>query len=500
MTTRRLLSACAAALLSVSAAGAAAPGTMEVQGRLLDPATGAPRTQSSVDITSSLYDAPTGGTLLWSEGPITQTLTHGVFDAELGESVPLSSSVFQGGDAWLEMKVETETLSPRQRLAAQPWALRAAAADTLEPGSTDYLADGDPLQSGATFYVSSGSVDGAPTVYGTLTGAGDLEVDGALVGSGGTPLTSASGLLDASALDPATQVPDAALDPSSVTKLGNVVNAPNGLLGLDAAGHAAAARLDSSYVTEQGSTFNGPSELGETDGQGALASADLDVSSAAKLGAGGTLPASLLDASSVTLQGGGLNEAGSLLLLDGGALVPDQLLDVSSVAKLDAGGLVPDSLLDPSSVTLQGNASNGPGLLARMDASGTLAFGASGAAQYSLTTSSSVNVTGTGAKVLENGAALVPQGAILISTGACPSGYSEYTALQGYTVMGNCPGCAAGSTAGTAFTTNAEHMTHSHVAGATTGGSLRTGGFNSRNTDTQDTTMPYIQVRFCRKT
>ncbi|MDE2292600.1 MAG: hypothetical protein KGL53_11005, partial [Elusimicrobia bacterium] len=335
-------------------AAASVSSTLNVQGRLLDPATGAPRTAASVDITFRIFSAASGGTALWTEGPITETLVHGVFTAQLGQTVPLSSAVFQGPDRYLELQVETETLSPRQRLTSVPWALRAAAADSLEPGDTDYLASADPLQAGATFYISSGSVSGNALVYGQETAAGDLEVDAALRGSGGTALTRPSGLVDSSAFDPATTVPNASLDPSSVTKLGNVLNGPNGLLRLDAGGFAAAARLDSTLLTEQGNTFNGASGLAETGSGSTLPNGLVSVSTAAKLSASGVLPPSLLDASSVTLQGNGLGGPSQLVLLDGGALVPDSLLDVSSVAKFDANGDVPDSLLDPSSVTLQG--------------------------------------------------------------------------------------------------------------------------------------------------
>lgn len=487
----------ALACLPLSAAGGVSS-RVTIQGRLLDPATGGTREEASADLTFKIYSVSSGGTALWTEGPTTVSLKNGVFAAELGASVPLSSAVFLGSARWLEIQVEAETLSPRQRLTAVPYVLRAAAADALADGDTDYIRTGDALQAGATFYVSSATVAGPLTVYGTLLGAGDLRVDGLLRNAAGNALTSAAGLLDASDFDPATTVPNASLDASSVTKLGSAADVANGLMRLDGTGLVPDAVLDGGAVTKQGNSFNGASQLARLDGAGLLPNSLLDVSSVAKLGSDGLLPPALLNSSSVTLQSNAFNAASRLARLDGSALLPNALIDVSSAAKLGPGGRLPPALLNASSVTLQGNSFNAANRLARLDPNGTLNLPGTGASQYSLTTSSSVNVTGTGAKVRENGADVVPAGAVLLRIGACPAGYAEYVPLRGRLPLGNCSGCTVGTTAAAAFTAEGQTLTHTHTEGPATGGSMNIGGVESI-TLAADTTMPYLQLTFCQK-
>lgn len=486
------------AFLLSPAAAAEVDSRITVQGRLYDPATGDAREDTTADLTFRIYAAASGGSALWSEGPTTLPIHHGVFEAELGASVPLSSSVFAGSERWLEIQVEAETLSPRQRLSAVPFAQRAASAQALADGDTNYLRTGHDLQAGAVFHVSSATVAGTLNAYGTVLAAADLRVDGFLLSASGVPLTSAAGLLDASRFDPATTVPNAALDAASVTKQGNAVDVPGGLARLDGSGLVPDAFLDPALVTKEGNAFNGPSDLVETEAGGTVPDALLDVSSVAKLGPSGFLPPGLVDAASVTLRGNLFNAPDRLARLEGGGLLPDELIDVSTAAKLAANGRIPPALMDSSSVTLQGNVFNQAERLVRLDAAGTMNLPGLGAFQYSLTTSSSVNVTGTGAKVRENGADLVPKDAILPRIGACPAGYAEYTALRGRLPLGNCSGCTVLTTAGTAYTANGQTQTHTHRDGPNTGGSLQTGGVESL-TNAVGSTMPYLQLRFCQK-
>ena len=99
---------------------AAIPKTMAFQGRLTD-SSGQPL-DGSQTVTFRLYDAATGGTKLWEE---TQTLTvsQGLFSTLLGSATPLGLIFDQ--PYWVEILVGTEVLSPRQPLAASPYALRA---------------------------------------------------------------------------------------------------------------------------------------------------------------------------------------------------------------------------------------------------------------------------------------------------------------------------------------------------------------------------------------
>ncbi|MBI5594493.1 MAG: hypothetical protein HY928_00235 [Elusimicrobia bacterium] len=472
--------------------------SITVQGRLIDPTSGTPRDDPAADFVFRLFDASSGGAPLWAEGPTTLPLQGGVFEASIGLSVPLSSAVFAGAERWLEIQVEATVLSPRQRLSAVPWVQRAGAAESLEPGSTEYIQTRDSLQAGATFYVSSASVAGQLTTYGELRAAADLRVDGILRGVNGLPLTTAAGNLDASALDPSTLVPNSALDNSSVTKLGNAFQGPNGLLLLDPSARVPDAHLDGAAVTKQGNTFNSANQLVLLNGSGFVPNNLVDGSSVAKRGATGYIPNTLLDSSSVTLMGNTFNGPNNLLRLSGAGLIQNADIDGSSVTKLNSYGYVPNTFLDSSSVTLQANIFNAANRLASLDGSATLNLPASGDFVYSLVTSTSINVTGTGAKVRENGVDIVPKDAILMRIGPCPAGYTEYTLLRGRLPVGNCSGCTVGSTAGTAFTVNAQGLTHNHTGSVGTGGTGNTGG-TLNSADTQDTTNPYLQLTFCQK-
>ncbi|MDE2292383.1 MAG: hypothetical protein KGL53_09895 [Elusimicrobia bacterium] len=499
MRARRLLSVLLALLAAAWAAPAraATPNAVNFQGRLADPRTGNPVAGPTAAVTFSVYDAASAGTLLWSEDQ-TVNVDHGEFEARLGSVVPLSSAVFSAAGRWLEVTADGETLSPREPFASSPYALRAAVADSLEPGSTSYIQVRDTLQSGAVLYVSSFSVDGTLTVYGLLHSAGETLVGGTLrAGTGAAALTTAAGLLDASQLDPATTVPNLSLDASSVTKHGNAVDGPNGFVRLDAAGLVPAARLDSSLVTKQGNAFNAAGKLLQLDSSGLVPNALIDASSIVLRSPSGPVHDYLLDSSSITLQGNTFNGPSQLVKLSGAGLVPNALIDASSIVLRSPSGYLQNYQLDATSVTLQGNAFNAANELVRLDSNAAFTAPASGASVYSVTTSSSINVTGTGAKVRENGSDLMPMGAIIIWTGsACPTGWSEVTALQGRAPVGNCSGCTVGTTAGAAFTVNSQTITHDHNTGAT-GGVFRSGG--TSRTSVVDVTTPYMQVLFCSK-
>lgn len=489
-----------ALLAAARPAAAAVPGEVNFQGRLSDPQTGNPVAGPTAAVVFRLYDAESGGNLVWSEGPRTLAVDNGGFEARLGEVSPLTAADF-AGPRWLELTVDGEALSPRRLVAGAPTALRAALAESLEAGATNYIRNASLLQGGAVVHAASGSLAGTLTVYGDLRAAASLRVSGLLrAGPGATAVTTASGLWDAAALDPASLVPNAALDAASVTKRGNAVNAPGGLLRLDGSGFVPAAQFDPGDVTLAGNSFNGPSQLLRLDGAGLVPNALLDASSVVKRAASGLLHNYQFDSASVTLQGNSFNAAGRLLLLDGAGRVAHAQVDASSVVKRAATGLLHNYQLDATSVTLQANTFNAANRLARLDAGAGLAADASGAAVYSVTTSSSVHVTGDGAKVREAGQDLMPKGAVILwPYASCPPGWSEAAEFRGRVPMGNCSGCAVGTTGGTAFTADGENISHDHAAGAADpdGTSYRDGG--TWRTDTVTTTMPYIQLLFCRK-
>lgn len=515
---RGLLVACAALLLSAQAHSpllAAVDQRVNFQGRLVDPATKNPQ-NGTFDMTfricDSLASACTGGNKLWEEVHASGvpdnsiTVDNGVFEVLLGELTALSSAPFSGA-AYLEIEVEGQVLSPREQLVSVPQALRAAVAESLEAGDPNYIHFTDILQAGAEFHVTSGTAETSFLVGGTLRVVGnsslegDLTVDGTLImGSGLNVLTNAAGLLDATKLNTATLVPNDSIDDSSITMQGQNFNGANQLLQLNGSALVPDALLDGSVVTKLGNSFNGANQLLQLD-------------------AGGLIPNARIDSASITMQGQDFNGPNQLLLLDGTAFVPTAQLNSSIVTKegntfngasqllkLNASALVDNARIDSSSITMQGQDFNGANQLVMLDSNGTLNAAASGTGIYSITTSSSINVTGTGAKVREGGNDLLPSGAIIMwaDSAGCPPGYAEMDGtgatvdMRGRLPIGKpAAGTIANTGGAAAFTADGDAVTHSHTVGAAEANSFRIGSNN--RTDVADTTMPYIYIMFCRK-
>ena len=136
-----LLLSCFAALTQ-----AAPPTLIHYQGLAVD--TEGALLTGPIDVTVRLFVAPTGGAALWTESH-SQVPTHdGVFSILLGSSVPLTPALLGSSSAlWLELEVEGEILSPRQRLASVPYALQAG----CNPGDIVDCYDGapPPLETGS---------------------------------------------------------------------------------------------------------------------------------------------------------------------------------------------------------------------------------------------------------------------------------------------------------------------------------------------------------------
>jgi hypothetical protein len=78
-----------------------------------------------------LYTSDSGGTELWAELHSDVDVLDGVYEVALGSIAPLSPGLLSGGAVYLEIDVEGETLTPRQRLLAVPFALVAEEASAV---------------------------------------------------------------------------------------------------------------------------------------------------------------------------------------------------------------------------------------------------------------------------------------------------------------------------------------------------------------------------------
>ncbi|MBI4064379.1 MAG: hypothetical protein HY401_08790, partial [Elusimicrobia bacterium] len=126
----------------------------------------------------------------------------------------------------------------------------------LPEGATNYIQAGNTLQAGASFYVTSGSAQGTFTSYGGFIGSG-------------------AGL---------TSLASSALDTSSITKQGNVFNQADRLLLLDSSALIPNALINPSSVTKLGPTIDLDTEtLGALSG-----SRVIGIIPGAQLGGGAT--------------------------------------------------------------------------------------------------------------------------------------------------------------------------------------------------------------------
>jgi hypothetical protein len=127
-------------VLTAGIGEAALPRTLSYQGVLRD-ASGNPVPDWAYEITFTLYDAPTAGSVLWQEVNTAQ-VTDGIVDMILGEYEPLDLPFDQ--TYWLGIKVGSDPeLSPRVELASAPYALRAAVADVGSDG--DWVINGNDI-------------------------------------------------------------------------------------------------------------------------------------------------------------------------------------------------------------------------------------------------------------------------------------------------------------------------------------------------------------------
>ncbi|MCC7361888.1 MAG: hypothetical protein IT317_20560 [Anaerolineales bacterium] len=176
------------AMLVLSACGP--DRTLGYQGRLTD-ANGLP-INGTVSITFKLFTQSSGGSAQFTE---TQdvTVVNGLFNAGIGDATANGTYDLKGIDPalfaqplWLEITIEGQTLTPRQKLGGAPYAM------TLAPGA---IIGSDHEGNGA------GGADDTDANYGALTvvaGTGTGFIVGLQSGSTADAIRVCSGLIGAS--------------------------------------------------------------------------------------------------------------------------------------------------------------------------------------------------------------------------------------------------------------------------------------------------------------
>jgi hypothetical protein len=94
---------------------------------------GAPLNNPSQSMRFRIFDALTGGTMLWDSGALTVNVANGLFTVQLNPPV----SIWTGADRFLEIQVGATTLTPRVRLGATPYANTATLLNMFQTGTTN---------------------------------------------------------------------------------------------------------------------------------------------------------------------------------------------------------------------------------------------------------------------------------------------------------------------------------------------------------------------------
>ena len=183
-------SAISMGLFTVSAEAATPPSTMNFQGRLKN-SSDQVVADGLYNMQFRIYDASTGGTLVWSETRQTTSrvqVTNGLFSVQLGQVTPLTASIFNATNLFFEITMATPAtancstagcaawespMTPRNKLATSAYAFNAA---TLNGKSdTDFAAasgSANYLHNTTSPQTASFSVSGSGAVGTTLTVGG----------------------------------------------------------------------------------------------------------------------------------------------------------------------------------------------------------------------------------------------------------------------------------------------------------------------------------------
>jgi hypothetical protein len=123
--------------------GAGVPETIKYQGMLTTPS-GDAVDDGDYEVVFRIYDASSGGTVLWTSGTHTVSVSEGLFTCEIGSMVSFPDDLFAtDADRWLGITVEGDPeLSPRMKLTSVPYSIHTRIADTSRVGG-GWVQDGD---------------------------------------------------------------------------------------------------------------------------------------------------------------------------------------------------------------------------------------------------------------------------------------------------------------------------------------------------------------------
>ncbi|MCX5792532.1 MAG: hypothetical protein NTY45_10045 [Elusimicrobia bacterium] len=273
--------ACAFSFHAPAAAVQTAPSLISFQGRLTDnmnnPLAG------SYDFAFAIYDAPTGGSLLWSETQNGIIVFNGVLTAELGASLAITDSVFSSSYTYLAITVSTNgvvtPLLPRQRLLSVPYAMNAQRINGMDFSALVTTGTAQSISGPKTFTaninMSGTRITDLAVPISTGDAANKAYVDSVIGSSQSSVLSATQTFTGQNTFLNQVSISSDIYITGQINLLGNLVTTPAGLLdATKLAGIVPNYVLDSSSVTKRGNTFNGPDQLVLLDVFGKLPALD----------------------------------------------------------------------------------------------------------------------------------------------------------------------------------------------------------------------------------
>lgn len=173
------------------------PTIMNFQGRLANSSNNIVA-NGTYNMKFRLYDALSGGTLVWSEDRLVSAaqgvvVTNGLFKAQLGSVTPLSASLFASGGVYLEIELPTPAtattsspvwtegaMSPRNQLASSAYAYNAETLDGLDSSTFAQLGSTNAFTAANSITVASANAfqvkNGATNLFNVDTSTSQISV------------------------------------------------------------------------------------------------------------------------------------------------------------------------------------------------------------------------------------------------------------------------------------------------------------------------------------
>lgn len=127
--TAQLIAVMLVAVWLNGAEAAYVPEQINYQGRITN--TGGLPFNGVYDLTFTIYDAPTGGTALWTETHTGVAVASGLFSIILGTTTPITTTVLATDSRWLGVALlPAPEMSPRTKITSVAYAIKSARSDT----------------------------------------------------------------------------------------------------------------------------------------------------------------------------------------------------------------------------------------------------------------------------------------------------------------------------------------------------------------------------------